>query len=66
VESLCLLPELVYGVLVLLDVPLGTLIKGLPVTLWGQVRWAEARTGSLGRWVGLPERRPIASINLIL
>lgn len=34
-----LLLELVDGLLILLDVPLGALIKGLPVTLWGHTRY---------------------------
>lgn len=37
-ESLGLLLKLVDGVLVLLHVPLGALIKGLPVTLCGRQR----------------------------
>lgn len=53
-ENLGLLSELADGVLVLLDVPLGALIEGLPVTLWGQVRWADTSSVSLGRWMALP------------
>lgn len=48
VESPGLLLKLVDGVLVLLHVPFGALIKGLPVTLWGR-----QRSLSLDRWVAL-------------
>lgn len=51
-ESLGLLLKLVNGVLVFLHVPLGALIKGLPVTLWGR-----HRSLSLGRWVALPREK---------
>lgn len=51
-ESLGLLLKLVDGVLVLLHVPLGALIKGLPVTLCGR-----QRSLSLGRWVALPREK---------
>ena len=46
--------ELLDGLLILFDVPLGALIKGLPVTLWGHVRWAGRSRAS---WEGGTSQR---------
>lgn len=57
--------ELVDGLLILFDVPLAGLIKGLSVTLWGHVRWVGRSRGS---WEGGTSQREnlLVIVNLTL